>query len=77
MGTLIQDQITLGQAIKMRRKSLKLRIDDAAALIGVSVSTLSALENGSRPVGSDKLLAVLNGLGIDWVLSSGDDSGAP
>lgn len=40
-----------------------LRIDDAAALIGVSKDTLSRLENG-RPVGTDKLMAVAEGFGL-------------
>lgn len=41
-----------------------LRIDDAAALCGVSVDLLSRLENGSSGVGTGKLLKVLDGLGL-------------
>jgi transcriptional regulator with XRE-family HTH domain len=41
-----------------------LRIDDAAALCGVSVDLLSRLENGKSAVGTERLLAVLKGLGL-------------
>lgn len=60
----ITSQDELGAVIRKRRKGAKMRIDDAAAMCGVSVSLLSALENGNRPVGTDKLFQVLNGLGI-------------
>lgn len=60
----ITDATSLGRAIRSRRKTLRLRIDDAALLCGIAVSTLSALENGSRPVGFDKVCAVLSGLGV-------------
>jgi HTH-type transcriptional regulator, competence development regulator len=41
-----------------------LRIDDAAALCGVSVDLLSRLENGRSGVSSERLLKVLDGLGL-------------
>jgi len=44
-----------------------LRIDDAAALVGVSKDTLSRLENG-RAVGTDKLMAVVQGLGLAFFI---------
>jgi transcriptional regulator with XRE-family HTH domain len=40
-----------------------LRIDDAASYCGVSQDLLSRLENG-KPVGSNKLMKVLAGLGL-------------
>jgi len=40
-----------------------MRIDDAAALLGVSTGVLSRLENGT-PVGTDRLMRVLDGLGL-------------
>lgn len=65
----ISDAVTLGKIIRKRRKSLGLRIDDAASLCGMAVSTLSAMENGSRPIGFDKLMLVLSGLGIELFVS--------
>lgn len=54
-----------GAYIRSLRTQLGLRIDDAAALCGVSVSLLSALENGtSRSVGLEKALSVAHQLGL-------------
>lgn len=69
----IRDMVVLGSFIKKRRKFLRLRIDDTAALCGVAVSTLSAMENGSRPIGVEKLLLVLKGLGIELFISDGKE----
>lgn len=55
---------SLGARIRARRKASRLRIDDAAALCGVSVDLLSRLENGKSGVGTERLLAVLKGLGL-------------
>jgi len=41
-----------------------LRIDDAASLSGVSVDLLSRLENGRSGVSTDRLLKVLDALGL-------------
>jgi len=54
-----------GAYIRSLRTQQGLRIDDAAALCGVSVSLLSALENGtSRSVGLEKALSVARQLGL-------------
>jgi len=58
------DARQFGQIIRAHRKCMDLRIDDAALLCGVSVALLSALENGSRPVGLPKALRVAQQLGI-------------
>lgn len=58
----------LGPAIRARRREQSLRIDDAAALSGVSVDLLSRLENGKGAVRVDKLLTVLDSLGLALVL---------
>lgn len=68
----IKDMVELGALIRKRRKSLGLRIDDTAAFCEVAVSTLSAMENGSRPIGMDKLIPVLKGLGIGLFVSYGE-----
>ena len=54
----------LGQRIRKKRKASGLRIDDAAALCGVSVDLLSRLENGKSGVATDRVLRVLDGLGL-------------
>ncbi len=62
----------LGPAVRSRRREQSLRIDDAAALSGVSVDLLSRLENGKGSVRVDKLLTVLDGLGLALVVGPKD-----
>ncbi|MGH8428729.1 MAG: helix-turn-helix domain-containing protein [Gammaproteobacteria bacterium] len=62
--TVIRTLPALGRQIRARRKASSLRIDDAAALCGVSVDLLSRLENGKSGVSTQRLLAVLDGLGL-------------
>lgn len=57
-----------GPAIRTRRREQSLRIDDAASLSGVSVDLLSRLENGKGSVRVDKLLTVLDSLGLALML---------
>jgi len=56
--------VALGRRIREKRKASKLRIDDAAALCGVSVDLLSRLENGKSGVATDRVLKVLDALGL-------------
>jgi transcriptional regulator with XRE-family HTH domain len=58
----------LGPAVRARRREQSLRIDDAASLSGVSVDLLSRLENGKGSVRLDKLLTVLDALGLALVV---------
>jgi transcriptional regulator with XRE-family HTH domain len=58
----------VGRTVRARRREQALRIDDAAALCGVSVDLLSRLENGKGSVRLDKLVAVLDGLGLAMVV---------
>ncbi|MBE0594346.1 MAG: helix-turn-helix domain-containing protein [Gemmatimonadales bacterium] len=58
----------LGQAVRARRKSDGLRIDDAAAYAGVSVDLLSRLENGHSGVTTARLIKVLDALGLALVV---------
>lgn len=62
--SLLQSSPDLGPVVRERRKSQSLRIDDAAALLGVSVDLMSRLENGQGSVRLDKALTVLDGLGL-------------
>jgi HTH-type transcriptional regulator, competence development regulator len=66
--TVIRSLEDLGRLIRTQRRSSGLRIDDAAALCGVSVDLLSRLENGRSGVGTDRLLEVLDGLGLVMVI---------
>lgn len=54
----------LGRMVRAHRVAAGLRIDDAAALCGVSVDLLSRLENGRSGVSSARLLAVFDALGL-------------
>jgi transcriptional regulator with XRE-family HTH domain len=62
----------IGQQVRAHRKLQGLRIDDAAALNGVSVDLLSRLENGAGGIRTDKLLAVLDGLGLAVIIAPKD-----
>jgi transcriptional regulator with XRE-family HTH domain len=62
----------LGPTVRARRREQSLRIDDAASLSGVSVDLFSRLENGKGSVRLDKLLAVLDGLGLALVVCPKD-----
>jgi transcriptional regulator with XRE-family HTH domain len=67
----------VGPLVRARRKAQSLRIDDAAALVGVSADLLSRLENGQGSIRLDKLLAVLDGLGLALVVTSKSLDGGP
>lgn len=58
----------LGRLVRAQRRASGLRIDDAAALCGVSVDLLSRLENGHSGVSSERLLKVLDGLGLAMLI---------
>ena len=64
----ISSSADLGPAIRARRREQSLRIDDTASLSGVSVDLLSRLENGKGSVRVDKLLTVLDSLGLALML---------
>lgn len=58
------DQILLGKAIRARRTQSKLKLDETAALCGVSKQTLSNIENGHATTQIDSILQVCAGLGV-------------
>lgn len=62
--TVVHTLQDLGRLVRAQRRASGLRIDDAAALCGVSVDLLSRLENGRSGVSSDRVLKVLDGLGL-------------
>lgn len=67
----------LGQRIRAKRKTSGLRIDDAAALCGVSVDLLSRLENGKSGVATDRVLKVLDGLGLMMLVTEKEGTPRP
>jgi transcriptional regulator with XRE-family HTH domain len=54
--------------IRAKRRATSLRIDDAAALSGVSVDLLSRLENGKSGVSTVRVLQVMDALGLAMVV---------
>lgn len=62
----------IGRSIRARRKREGLTLHDVAGLTGVGVRFLSELENGKPTVRLDKVLQVLNGLGMRIHLTAGD-----
>lgn len=66
---LVHQTGDIGRLVRRQRKKQGLRIDDAAAFTHVSVDLLSRLENGKGSVGLEKVLSVLDGLGLCLVVS--------
>lgn len=65
----VSDLAGLGAVVRNARAQSRLRIDDAAVFSGVSADMLSRLENG-KPVTTDRLLKVLEGLGLEMLVVS-------
>lgn len=65
---IIESTADIGQLVRTQRRQQKLRIDDAAALTHVSVDLFSRLENGKGAVRLDKLLLVLDAMGLCMVV---------
>ncbi|HNX74450.1 MAG TPA: helix-turn-helix transcriptional regulator [Candidatus Rifleibacterium sp.] len=61
----------LGAAIKDYRKNLGLTQTQLADLAGVSLNYVSQLENGKPKTQLDKLLAVIDVLGLELALTPG------
>jgi y4mF family transcriptional regulator len=63
----------LATEVRVRRTQLKMRQEELADLAGVSERFIYALENGKQSVQVDKLLAVLNALGLHLEIHRGAD----
>lgn len=57
----------LGRVVRDRRRTLGLSQQDLAELSGASPRFVGALENGKASVRVDKLVAVLDALGLELV----------
>ncbi|MBM7520548.1 type II toxin-antitoxin system Y4mF family antitoxin [Nocardioides nitrophenolicus] len=64
----------LAAQVRARRAVLRLRQDELADLAGVSERFVHALEKGKRTVQLDKVVAVLNALGLHLEIHRGADS---
>ncbi|PCI61590.1 MAG: transcriptional regulator [Gammaproteobacteria bacterium] len=60
----IDDAKTLGELIKAKRTGMGMKLADCAALCGISINTLSRIENGQVNSTLSAIFSVLNGLGI-------------
>jgi len=72
-GPYIGDLSAMGNLVRNRRLELALRIDDTAHACCVSANVLSRLENGGA-IGTDRLLWVLQGLGLSILIMPTDDA---
>jgi transcriptional regulator with XRE-family HTH domain len=62
---LIHTAKDMGQAIRQRRKKLKITQKSLALQTGVSVPTVIAIERGNEKTGIGIVLALCEGLGLD------------
>ena len=60
----INNPEVLGQLIKARRTGLGIKMTDCATLCGVTINTLSRIENGNPNCTLSSAFSILNGLGI-------------
>lgn len=66
----IDDPASLGRAIRERRLALGLRQEDVAAQSGVSIPTVSAIENGKATAQIGLVLQICRDLGLRLTVSS-------
>ena len=73
----MQTVFELGEALAQRRKSLRLKQSDVAAMAGIAPEMLSRLERGKLPeFGSRKLLAILGALGMELTFAETGSAGS-
>jgi transcriptional regulator with XRE-family HTH domain len=65
----IYEPTELGRVIRARRKELGYTQEYIASMMGVSPRLIGEIEHGSGSVGIQKIIDLVNGLGIDIVLS--------
>lgn len=64
------DATDLGQAIRRRRKALKLTQEDVAAQVGVARITVSAIENGKDTAQIGLVLQICRDLGLKVLIGT-------
>lgn len=65
----VADRPGIAEAVRRRRRQLSLTQQDAADLAGVSVRFLRALEQGKPSVQLDRVIAVLDALGLELTVT--------
>ncbi|MFT4008423.1 MAG: type II toxin-antitoxin system Y4mF family antitoxin [Nocardioidaceae bacterium] len=65
----------LAASVRERRTQLRLRQTELADLAGVSERFVHSLENGKQTVQLDKVIAVLNALGLHLEVHRGASTG--
>ena len=60
----MEDKFEIGEKLRNKRLQLNLRMDDVAKKVGITRSTLWAIENGSGNYSIDTLLKLLNFLNM-------------
>lgn len=63
-NSTIDNAVALGHAIRARRLALNLRQEDVAAQSGVSIPTVSAIENGKATAHIGLVLQICRDLGL-------------
>ena len=62
-----QSAALFGQNMSAKRKSLKMTLKSLSELAGLSVATLSRIENGLLSVTYDNMISIASGLGVDVI----------
>ena len=65
-------QKLMAQFIRAKRTGLRIRVQDAAELCGVSLATYVKLEKGEAPVRTDTLFKVATTLGVKIIIEDWD-----
>lgn len=68
------NELRFGQAIRDRRLSLNLRMEDVARQSGITRTTLWSIEKGKTNCSVDSLISVLTVLGLSLELQAADPS---
>nr|WP_281720816.1 helix-turn-helix domain-containing protein [Nitrosomonas nitrosa] len=69
-GVWLTDLLEIGDAVKARRKAMKLTQRGLAQVAGVSLARVEGLENARLPeIGFKHLMRILNALGLDLRLT--------
>lgn len=70
-----RDRKEIGELIRRHRRARKMSLQDVSKLTGISISTISKLENNAMELGYTRMIAISEALGVNLTeLVSGDDT---
>nr|WP_321440652.1 XRE family transcriptional regulator [uncultured Hyphomonas sp.] len=70
-----RDRKEIGQLIRHHRRARKMSLQDVSKLTGISISTISKLENNAMELGYTRMMAISEALGVNLTeLVSGGDA---